>query len=172
MMRIKLMILLLVLFGTSRAQQTSWKKLSIDQGRNYQVESLHEVVDFSRPGESPDTVRASLMVNDNVLDVIRFAKATCKNGNVTISIYETNEANDYDYVINISKNKYIIKFNFISSGESEDESYVVPYETNLMLNTSDFRPGSVIKGHTEFKGKCTTCKNEITVKGNFQVTLK
>lgn len=172
MIRIKLIVLLLTFFATSQAQQTAWRKITFDNTRDFQVESLNKQVDFSSSGESPDTIRASLVVNDNVFDVIRFAKATCRKGIVTIAIHETNESNDYDYVITISKGKYSIKFNFISSGGSDDESFVVPHETNLILNTSDFRPGAIVKGYTEFRGKCTDCKDDIVVKGNFEIVIK
>lgn len=109
-MQVKLVILLLTILGTCHAQKNPWKKLVIDQNRDFQVESLYDVIDLSMIGESPDTVRAALVVNDNPYNVIRFAKVFYNDDRLSILIHESNEADDHEYLISILKDKYKIKY--------------------------------------------------------------
>lgn len=49
----------------------------------------------------------------------------------------------------------------------------MPYETKLILNASPVISVIVLKGYTEFNGKCGSCKEEwIIVKGTFEVVIK
>jgi len=145
----------------------------MDQNRDFQVESLYDVIDLSMIGESSDTVRAALVVNDNPYIVIRFAKVFYNGDKLSILLHETNESDNHKYLISILNNKYKITYNYIASGENEDDGFIVPYETKLILKKFPLKSGTVLKGYTEFKGKCGSCKEEwIIVKGTFEVVLK
>jgi hypothetical protein len=172
MRKLSLSLILLLVATNSYSQQNSWKRFDVQAQRDFRVESLHTVVDMSGFGESVDTIRASLLIDDNIYDAIRFAKAFCKNGDLFVLIYETNESSRHKYMISIVKNKFKVTYNYISSGENEDDGLMVPLETRLVLNTSDFKVGTLLKGYTEFKGTCGNCKDSLIVKGNFQVLIK
>jgi len=165
---------MLLLSGGACAQQNLWKRFDVDRTRNFYVESFNKVVDLSSMGESYDTVKAALVIDSSEYDVIRFARASCKNGGVSIFLYETNEAYDHEYTISIMKNKYIINYNRIVSGAEDGDGIMLAHETYLVLNTSDFKVGTVLKGYTEFKGKCATCKNHnwVNIKGSFEVVIR
>jgi hypothetical protein len=156
------------------AQTLLGKKIIVQEKASFTIESENEAIDRSFIQEPMDTVRAGLRLEGDDINEIRFTKAYFSGDTVNIVIYETSEASNHKYVISILNERYTIKYNFLASGELDDEGKIIPFETKLILNSSKFVKGHEIRGYTQFKGKCAQPCNEelIIVSGNFKAIIK
>jgi hypothetical protein len=175
MIRFKFCFIILVCFNfVAYSQQYKWSKFSVDGKKTFHIESENEVVDLSMFNEPPDTIRASLVVNNNSLNTIVFTKARREGNKLVVLIHDTNEAYHHEFEISIVKDKYFTHYKFLVSGESDDEGLIIPHESSLVLNSCKFKRGNEIRGYIQFKGKCAMPCNEewITVDGNFKAIIK
>jgi hypothetical protein len=168
-----LLIILSIVTHTGCAQdQSGWNKIEIDSNSKYEVRNEDKIEKRNFFNEPDDTVRASLIVDNNPLNAIKFSKAELKGDTLKILLYETNEAYHHEYLLSIIKNRYSLKYIFLVSGFDDDGEMIV-LESKLKLNTFDFTKGQQIRGYTEFKGKCAKPCNQdfITLKGNFKAII-
>jgi len=123
--------------------------------------------------QQPLTVCADLVVNNNPFMSINFAKAALKQDTLEITIFESNESSDHFYKIKVIKGRYIVKYDF-STTMDEKNRQIKTLETKLILNTSDYKKGRIIRGYTSLKGKCNReCYfNPIIVAGNFSAKIE
>lgn len=120
-------------------------------------------------------VGSDLAMNGDSLLSIRFAKASLNQDTLEITIFELNESSDNFYKIKIVGDLYKAKYDFSTPVDQKNRE-IKTIQTELVLNTSEYDRGKVIRGHTEFRGKCTSeCewKNGlITLNGNFVAKIE
>ena len=75
--------------------------------------------------------------------------------------------------IEIIKDKFKVDYDFSYPSDTTDRK-IQTLDFMLTLDTKKFKKGKVVRGYTEFKGKCVqNCYDEmITAKGTFKVTVE
>ncbi len=93
-------------------------------------------------------------------------------------IYEYNQSSREEYLIELYKGKFKIKYDYDFDGESGSHvaRKIVTVDGLLRLNAANFKIGQEIKGYTELYGECLygcpgNDKSQIRLKGYFKATV-
>jgi len=102
---------------------------------------------------------------------LRFCNSRKSGDTLVLTITGGNEAIDHHYEIKVFHSRFVIKYSFQTSGGEPTE--IRQDSCSLVLDSSDFRKGKIIRGHTEFRGKCLKgCyKTDIHIVGNFKTII-
>ena len=166
---------LLILFSQFSCGQAGRKteKIEVNSTVRYEIPDENKVIsrlDFNEPS---DTVKAGLIVDNNDLIKIRFSRAKINGDTVQIILYEDNEAFDNRFSISIVKNQYVIDYKFLIDISEDSIGEIVPEQSEVEVNSLDFKKGKEIRGRVYFKGRRKNSNNNewVVVKGNFKVII-
>ena len=141
----------------------------IDSENKFEIKDENKIL-----GESNDTVRANLIVNDHDLRRIWLTKNYKNKDTLFIEIHRSDEVYDHSYIIRIINGKCSVKYQYEMSGPILERS-IIPVDYLVKLNSMNFIKGQEIRGYTEFRGKCIGegCYQEadVVIKGNFKVVI-
>jgi|LakMenEpi03Aug12_release.lakeMendotaPanAssembly.Ray.scaffolds.fasta_scaffold1203116_1 hypothetical protein len=133
-----------------------------------------------------DTVRSDVNF-ENWNSSVRFTRSTLKENILEIVIYESNPSFDLKYVITVKNKMFKINILYRSPDRAIRENEEVdlflkisPVQSKLILSTLEFKKGTIIRGYTEFQGRCMLGWNDknnkgeriIKLKGNFKAEIR
>ncbi|MBX2895772.1 MAG: hypothetical protein KF763_10040 [Cyclobacteriaceae bacterium] len=164
---------MLFIANVSCAQKVTWNKVVVDKNSSFTVNNegkmYNSLIDVS---ETNGFIKSDVMVNGDTTRRIVYTKSEMKNDTLKIVIHQTDPAYHHTYIILIFKNRYLMDYKFLTSGEAVNRR-LKPIQTKLILKRLDFRKGEELRGYAEYKAKCLEgCwEDSIVVKGNFIVTI-
>jgi hypothetical protein len=167
-MRVQYFILLLIISNPAMGQV--YKPLVSDSKKDFRFKNEGKVIEWL---DGPEKIDSDMVVNGDALTDIQFATAKLNGDTLNVEIYQTDESHDHHYRIEIIKNTYKIDYNFSYPVDTVTRK-IEPLDFRLIVNTKVFKKGTVLRGYTEFKGKCTVnCYDDIIeAKGFFMVTIE
>jgi hypothetical protein len=160
----------------SCAQKTKWNQVIVESKSSFSISKEGKIVNtlFDNQ-ETRDTIKSSLILNNDTLFTILFTKAKLNGDTLSILIHQDDPAYHQEYLITVLKNKYNINY-VLSAPVDPEKSKMVASETKLILNSFDYKKGKEIRGYTEYKGRCVKGCFEgdrpVTVKGNFVALIE
>jgi len=167
-MRVLRLISLLIISNLAIGQV--YKPLTIDTKKRFNFKNEGKVVNW---WDEKETINSDMLVNNDTLTDIQFTRAKLSGDMLNIEIYQNDESHDHHYLIEIIKDKFKVDYDFSYPSDTTDRK-IQTLDFMLTLDTKKFKKGKVVRGYTEFKGKCVqNCYDEmITAKGTFKVTVE
>lgn len=174
-------ILLLALASFTAASQ-DWSTITIDPHRAYKI--LHEdsLVDiFGKGAGKPEyqKINADLRLDKNPIEAHKmdFANAELSGDTLRISIIGYPGHFWQSYKISILHNMQRSTFQLGTDMDDLEGGppNITTVKSSLVLNTIRLKKGKVIKGFTEYEGRCDSCDESfktIRIKGSFKVKVK
>jgi hypothetical protein len=169
-------ILIISLFGIIQSSfGQKLKPISFDSLRNYSITYEDSLMDIFGPAWSDheyERVNADLRIpNTWEPTEINFAEAKLKGDTLYIDFHGYPGHFIETFRITIIKNQYWSNYHFRDDHDFSSKMSVI--NTNLTLNTNNFQKGTIIKGYTEYVGKCRNCKGTklIEIKGSFKTLI-
>lgn len=159
-------------------QKNFTKKIAINNQDLFAISNEDSLlIDITDKSVPPDTIRSEIKFEE-IKSLIRFTSSQIKNDTLEILIYETNSVYHHNYLIKVVNGKFNIYYSFKTVFDYDDgasfERKIVPSSLRLVLNTSDFKEGSTVRGYTELKGKCKSRGSEmnVSIHGNFKAVIR
>jgi|GEM_PF-2128990 len=170
--------ILILCSSLSFCQNKKYSSVLVDKADKFAIKKENKPIKihFGDTYIETDTIRASLIVNNDSLRQIRFTKGKLEKDTLNILIHSTSPSYDHTYKIKVIGNKYIVDYQYQMDDGPPMVRKVTPTQYTVKLNSLDFKKGKEIRGYTEFQGKCSGegCYGEtdIEIKGNFKVLIK
>lgn len=152
------------------------KPVTFDSVRQYSItcgDSLMDIWGVGMNIHEYETVNADLRIlNYWGPTEINFAKANLRGDSLVIEFHGYPEHDVETFKIIVVKNKYWSYYNV--RDDHDFVSKMTPTETNLILNNSNYKKGTTLKGYTEYTGKCRNCKGNkiVEIKGSFKILIE
>lgn len=151
------------------------KNVSFDSLRQYSIAYEDSLIDIWGTGMNVHefkTVNADIRISRIWgLTEMNFAEAKLIGDTLQIE-FRGYPGHIFDtFRIIIVKDRFWSNYNFID--DHDFNSKMLSIATQLILSKSQFKKGEIIKGYTEYSGKCKNCKSGKTIdlKGSFKVMI-
>jgi hypothetical protein len=136
---------------------------------------MDEGAEYSEHGQHSIT-SSDLIVNNDPLTTIINTEVYKHGDTLDILIYnEVDPSHDHNFQIQIIQDKCYIYYDF-SYPMDEGNRKLETIKFELTLDKKVFKPGTTLRGHVEYLGKCTNyCMydlKDVEVHGDFVVAIK
>jgi hypothetical protein len=174
-MKIYFWILLLSTLSSCALSQNARNQVQVDFDRKFVIDKEDSLYRTTYHGPK-EKIKADLVIEGiKVKDPQRIKSSwgQIKGDTVEIQLYNTSPGFYHEYVIKIWKTSFNIAYNYKTSGDPHVREIITDSAT-LVLNTKRLKKGQTIRGHTEYRGRCTKgCGiEEYKIAGNFAVVLE
>lgn len=174
-MKIYILLFLLPVATSCVLSQNVSDQIKIDSNRTFNISDEDSIVRTTYHGPK-EKIRADLVIEGikvNDAQTIKFSSGRIKGDTVEIFLYHTSPGFHHEYKIQIFESRFNITYHYSTSGDPHIRQ-ISTIKSSLVLSSNKFAKGEVVRGYTEYYGKCVKgCRNEdYKIVGNFAVLLE